>query len=106
MLRADVSLITNQDSVEITGDNKTNPDLMMRVEKAGFNACAITEGVVGYLKNTETIDPIHYWQFIFAILFSSPFIFEMDSMTLLSHAYRTSYLQWVLATPVLLIAGI
>ena len=106
MLRADVSPITNQDSEEITGDNETNSDLRMKVGKAGFNASAMTEGVVGYLKNTETIDPLHYWQFILAILFSSPSIFEIDSMTLLSDAFLTSYLQWVLTTPVLLIAGI
>ena len=106
VLRVDVSLMTNQASVVITGDNITNPDLVMKVEKAGFAARAITEEVSEYLKNTETIDPLHYWQFIFAILFSFPFIVEMGTMNLLSHIFLNPYLQWVLATPVLLIAGI
>ena len=52
VLRADVSRITNQDSVVSTEDSTTNPDLMMKVEKVEITACAITEELSGNLKNT------------------------------------------------------
>ncbi len=89
MLGVEARLITNQASVVITRDNTINTDLVMKVEKSGFTALAITKGVSEYLKNTETIDPLNYWQFIFTILFSFPFIVEMASMILLSRIFFT-----------------
>jgi len=105
VIGADVNLASDQAAVTVGGTDIDIGNLTQAVSKAGFAAREIADPLTDAVKeNTGSVKRLR-WRFWIAAALTVPFAVAMASMLTSNVLHLSSNLQWLLATPVLIIAA-
>ena len=106
VIGAYVNLATDHASVTLQDRNLPEIVLVRAVENAGFTAKKINDHLLDPDDHAYSDQQRLRWRFLIAAALSLPFVVDMGFMFTSGQMLVTPVAQWVLATPVLIIAGL
>jgi len=106
VIGAEVNLAADQASVTVANDEVHAGDLVLAVEKAGYDAREVTDPLADAVQEDHVGVRRLRLRFAAAALFTLPFAVEMAGMAGGYGMLLPAYWQWMLATPVLIVAAL